>query len=260
MLAGCDGLSRPKAEFDPIAVRRPLNLVRQLGPDFTLAGSADTLHLRLTFDVPTGRNIFTTSANDTVLVARIFRFRGIHYFVQTSSDGADWVHATRIRRGQITGFNNGYEQMQALSKHILAGNLTELIRFRNITNDSLRLHFDKRQLHSFYAAQLDSLPVYELLANRPSSSSAEASASPASLVLGPYPNPASKQVTLDFATEAYRLIYLYNDQGSLLRTISAVGLRLTFSVADLSAGSYVLRVSQPNSKAAPLTRRLLVER
>ncbi|NVO83803.1 T9SS type A sorting domain-containing protein [Hymenobacter terrestris] len=180
--------------------------------------------------------------------------------MQTKSGRADWVHAAYIRRGQITGFNTGYEQMQALSKHILAGNLTELVRFRNTANDSLRLRFDKRKFRSFYAAQLDSLLVYELLANRLSNSSAEASASPASLVLGPYPNPASKQVTLDFATDANRLIYLYNDQGRLLRTFPTLGLRLTFSVADLSAGSYVLRVNQPSSEAAPLTRRLLVER
>ncbi|WP_019946200.1 T9SS type A sorting domain-containing protein [Hymenobacter aerophilus] len=259
LLAGCDGQSNPKAQFDPIAVKRPLNMTRKLSDEFTLVSPDDTLELRLAFDAATGRNTFITSTADTVLTARVFRFRGLYYFVETGSDGANWVHAARIGRGQVQGLNTGYRQMIALSGQVQQGNFSELVRFRNASNDSLRLRFDRRQLRNFYAAQLDSLPVYRLQTRESRSIPAEALAPSVAPVVGPYPNPARQQASLDFAIAADRLVTLCDEHGRLLRTFSAVGRRLTFSVADLPTGNYIVRIREGNGGAAPLALRLLVE-
>lgn len=260
LLAGCEGTSGPEAQFDPVAVRRPLNLARKLGPALTLAGVNDTFQLRLTFDGATGRTIFTTPTDDTVLVARVFRFRGLYYLVESGTHGADWVHAARIGRGQVQGLGTGYEQMRALSEQTRNGAFSELVRFRSAANDSLRLRFDRRQLRSFYAAQLDSLPIYRLLGAEHPTAPAEGPAPPAAAGLGPYPNPAQQQTTLDFPTAANRLVTLYNNQGYAIRTFPATDARLTFSVADLPAGNYVVRISGADAGVAPLVRRLLVQR
>ncbi|WP_190242456.1 T9SS type A sorting domain-containing protein [Hymenobacter lapidiphilus] len=235
-------------------------MAKKLGPNLTLAGPDDTLRLHLAFDVAMGSNIFTTPADDTVLVARVFRFRGLYYFVQTTHEGAHWVHAMRISRGQVQGFGTGYEQVLALSRRVKVGDFPELVRFRNAANDSLRLRFDKRQLRPFYVAQLDSIPAYKLLTTEPLPGPAKASVPPVAAIIGPYPNPAREQTTLSFATAANRLVTLYDNQGRRLRTLPTTGSRLTFSVADLPAGNYVVRISWPDSAAAPLTRRLLVQR
>lgn len=113
LLAGCDGQSNPKAQFDHIAIKRPLDMTQKLSNEFTLIGADDTLQLRLLFDAATGRNTFITSTADTVLSARVFRFRGLYYFVETSPNGASWVHAARIGQGRVQGLNTGYRQMVA---------------------------------------------------------------------------------------------------------------------------------------------------
>ena len=260
MLAGCDGemaALSPPAQFDAVAVRRPFNLLRVLGPRVTLAGLEDTLRLRLTYDARTSRNILTDEATDTVLAARVFRFRGLYYFVQTGPDAASWVHAVRIRRGEIRGFNTGYQQMWALSARVQRGDFAELVRFRNPAADSFRLRFDRKELRAFYLAQADSSPVYRLL---PLSSQAASPPTPISTArpTGPYPNPARELATLDFAESAARIVTLYDDRGRLWHTYPVNGPRLTFSVVGLPAGSYILRVGPTDSGEAAATYRLLV--
>ncbi len=162
LLAGCEG-EPPAAQFDALPVPRPLNLRRVLKSELTLAGSTDTLRLRLTYDARTGQNILTDATADTVLAARVFRFRGLYYFVQAGPDATSWVHSVRIRHGRIQGFNTGYQQMQALSLRVRRGDFAELVRFGNPVADSFRLRFDRRQLRDFYRAQADSSPVYRVL-------------------------------------------------------------------------------------------------
>lgn len=260
LLTGCDGSSGPEAQFDPIAVKRPLNLAKQLGSDLTFADANDTFRLHLAFNAVTGHNTFTTPAADTVLVAKVSRFRGLYYFVESNSNGAYWVHAARISHRQVQGLGTGYEQMQALSKQVRNGAFSELVRFRNAANDSVRLRFDRRRLRSFYVAQLDSTSTYSLLPPTLPTAPAEASTPPKVAVRGPYPNPAQEQVTLNFAAAANHLVTLYNSQGHHLKTLTSTSSRLTFSVGDLPAGNYVIRISWPDSSAEPLARRLLVQR
>ncbi|OWP64880.1 hypothetical protein CDA63_00540 [Hymenobacter amundsenii] len=260
LLAGCEGETinwQPAAQFDALPVPRPLNLRRVLEPEFTLVGPDDTIRLRLTYDARTGQNILTDATADTVLVARVSRFRGLYYFVQTGPDATSWVHAARIRHGRIQGFNTGYQQMQALSARVRHGGFAELVRFGNPRADSFRLRFDGRQLRNFYRAQTDSSPVYRVL---PSYQSARTLPAPQPATLtGPYPNPARDLVTLDFTEPAAGTVTLYDNQGRRQRTYPVTGPHLTFTVAELPAGSYLLRISQPEARGRVVTRRLLVE-
>ncbi len=259
LLAGCEA-ETPAAQFDALPVPRPVNLRRVLEPELTLAGPTDTLRLQLTYDARTGQNILTDATADTVLAARVFRFRGLYYFVQPGPDDAtSWVHAVRIRRGQIQGFNAGYQQMQALSSRVRRGGFAALVRFGNPAADSFRLRFDRRQLRDFYRAQADSSPVYRVL---PACQSVPASPPPLQLATptGPYPNPARNLATLDFAEPVSGTVVLYDNQGRCQRIYPVTGPRLTFSVADLPAGSYWLRISRTDTQAPAVTHRLLVER
>lgn len=261
-LMGCEGEIvnwQPPARFDAVVVRRPFNLLRVLGPHVTLAGPEDTLHLRLAYDARTSRNILTDEAADTVLAARVFRFRGLYYFVQTKPEAATWVHAVRIRRGEIRGLTTSYQQMWALSSRVQHGDFAELVRFRNPAAHSFRLRFDRKELRAFYLAQADSSPVYRLLLPASQAASPPISMSTARPT-GPYPNPARELTTLDFEHTSSRTVTLYDDRGHLWHTYPANGLQLTFSVAGLPAGRYLMRVSQDSSGGVTTTHRLVVEK
>lgn len=266
LLSGCDGAViswQPAASFDPVAVPRPANLARVLGPDVTLVGMADTLHLRVSFAPSTGITTFAAadSTQDTLHV-RAFRFRGYYYLVETMPDARQWVHAVRIRRGTVQGLGTGLEQMSALSRQVQQGLWSELVRYRNAGNDSLCLRFDRKTLRPFFEAQADSSPVYRIqrsirvdAARNTASEGYSFSASPRYSV---YPNPAHTEATVNFGSAAQRVTQLYSAVGTLLHTYPTQAGQLILSVEQLPAGTYTLRILTGPNKASDYLRLLVV--
>ncbi|PJJ59642.1 T9SS type A sorting domain-containing protein [Hymenobacter chitinivorans] len=255
LLTSCDG---PAARFDTFAVTRPINLARQLGSEVTLLGLQDTLQLRLNFDPGSGTTLVTRAQDSTVVLeARIFARRGLYYAVEDLKSGC-WVHALRIGKGQVQGLATGYKQMEDLSTLVQHGSFPELVRYRSLSDDSIRLRFEARPLRRFYLAELDSFPTYRLAP----ASSAVAAAKATAATAEPdrpslYPNPAATTTTLRCATAAPRTVRVYNHTGQLVHTVAALEAYTTIPVQDLPAGTYVVRVTQPAQPA--YTTRLLVQ-
>ncbi|WBO83541.1 T9SS type A sorting domain-containing protein [Hymenobacter yonginensis] len=258
LLTGCEA---PTTEFDVFALPRPVNLARVLGPAPVLLGEQDTLALRLQFDAATGFTSFALagdSADENWFTARAFRFRGLYYLVEEQPDSGYWVHAVRIRRGQVQGLSTGYHQMLDLSQDARQGRWPGLVRFRALSGDSMRLRFDRRQLRAFYAAEVDSFATYRIAtapAAKPGPASAHTTSTAQSISL--YPNPASTTATVNFGEAAARQVQLYNEQGQLLQAYTAASSQLALPVADLPNGTYLVRVTEAG-KARPATLRLLV--
>ncbi|UOQ70277.1 T9SS type A sorting domain-containing protein [Hymenobacter cellulosilyticus] len=253
LLTSCDN---PAVSFDSFAVTRPVNLARQLGPAVTLLGPTDTLQLRLHFDAASGTTLVTRAQDSAmILEARIFFRRGLYYAVEDWESGC-WVHALRIRGGQVQGLATGYEQMLDLSTLVQRGNFRELVRYRSLSNDSICLRFDARRLRSFYLAQLDSLPSYRLAPAQSAAPAARvAAATPDPDRPHLYPNPASTTTTLRFASAVPRTVRLYNAAGQLVQTIETLTASTALPVQDLPAGTYAVRITG----TTPQTTRLLVQ-
>ncbi|MDU0369410.1 T9SS type A sorting domain-containing protein [Hymenobacter endophyticus] len=259
LLSSCDGTLTswlPAASFDPIVGQRPVNLARVLGPDVTLLGSADTLRLRISFAPASGiTTIVAADSSQNPLYVRAFRFRGYYYLVETLPDARQWVHAVRIRRNTVQGLGTGLLQMENLSHLVQQGHWPELVRYRNAKNDSIRLRFSRKTLRTFFEAQADSLPLYRI--QPPTKPEVVprgvANGLPATPTYSVYPNPAQLEATVEFGSNVQRVIRLYTTAGVLLHTYSTSTHQLTFSVAHLPAGTYVLRVlTGAAGAAAPL--------
>jgi Secretion system C-terminal sorting domain len=214
-----------------------------LGPTPQLLGPLDTLALRLHFNAATGFTDFRLQNDSTTqswFTARAFRFRGLYYLVEKRPDAGYWVHAVRIRRGQVQGLGTGYRQMLALSEAAWRGRWPQLLAPEG---DSLRLRFDRQQLRAFYAAEVDNFATYRLAAAptaQPHSAPSATHISAPSPSL--YPNPASTIATLSFSDAAPRTVQLHDMQGHLLHSYSAPTTWLTIPVADFRNGPYMLRV------------------
>jgi len=237
LLGACDG---PAASFDKFSVSHPLNMQKVLGSEATLLSPDDTVHLRVQYDLATKENLFFNCDDSSLLVkAQVFYHRRLYYLVEQLPTSGYWVHAVRIRNNRIQGLTSGYKQMEDLSANIKQGRLAGLIRYRSLTDDSIRLRFDVKQLRSFYLAELDSFASYrlvpkaldsQLVALRPSSSPSL------------YPNPASSQTTLLFDSSALRTIQVYDKLGRLVQTFQSQGSEQSLSVQQLLEGSYSVRI------------------
>lgn len=167
VLGGLTGCESPSATFDAFRIARPQNLERHLGSRLQLLSATDTLDLRIHFDAATQRNVVTyTATGDTLLEATALRYRRLFYLVQEQPKAGCWVHAIRIRGNEVQGLASGWEQMSDLSQAIKHGRFPELVRYRNLINDSTRVRFDARQLREFYASEIDSFPVYRTTPSR----------------------------------------------------------------------------------------------
>lgn len=251
LLSGCES---PTVRFNTFVLPRAVNLVQVLGPEPLLLSSHDTLALRLQFNTATGFTDFrlrTDSVAQPWFTARAFRYRGLYYLVEERPETGYWVHAVRIGRGQVQGLGTGYRQMQALSEAAWQGRWPHLLA---PDGDTMRLRFDKKQLRTFYEAQIDGFAVYQLAAQHLPSPLP----TPTTLVAAPtlYPNPANTTVTIT-CTEALRAVQLYDEKGRLLHEYPLSAAQLTIPVARLATGSYLVRVF-PAGTGRPTTSRLAV--
>ncbi|MCR5888541.1 T9SS type A sorting domain-containing protein [Hymenobacter sp. J193] len=251
----------PTARFDAFPISRPQNLTRLLGSRVTLISPQDTLALEITFDPHTGLNTLRQGATDTMLTADVFRFRGLYYFVESLGDSSCWVHAVRIERGQVQGLNTGYWQMDSLTSLVKQNAWPELVRYHSAARDSFRLRFDRRVLRKFYAGQPGIFPIYRVqpqsTAQRALVTQPHTTAPDTSISL--YPNPASRQATLDFGTAADREVQVYTTQGGLIKTYSVKASLFVLPVAELPAATYLVRITSMNSSKPGRTLRLLVQ-
>ncbi|WP_185816859.1 T9SS type A sorting domain-containing protein [Hymenobacter metallilatus] len=257
LLTACE---EPAARFDEVVVARPLNLAQVLGPRGMLLAE-DTIQFGLTYDAQTGLNTFSIehdSSREEWLSAQAFRYRGLYYLVTARpNSGGSWVHAVRIRRGLVQGLNTGHAQMQDLSGAIEGGRFAQLVRFRSFSGDSVRVRFDKRQLHSFYAAMPDSFPAYRL---RPAVDARAVPLAGAQPTAAPelYPNPATTETTLRFSGPAHRQIQVLDLQGRLVGAFSTAAASFTFSTTNLPSATYLVRVESVGGR--PASCRLVVAR
>ena len=144
--------------------------------------------------------------------------------------------------------------MEDLSTLVQHSNFPELVRYRSLSDDSIRLRFSAPALRRFYLAELDSFPRYRVVASRPAVAQVLPAAE-ASVTLSP--NPAASHATLTFSTSAPRTVQVYSAQGRLVQTIPTQSLSQELAVQEWPAGTYIVRISSPTAKAQ--TARLLVQ-
>lgn len=242
------------ASFDAFPLPRAVNLARVLGPEPVLLGLQDTLALRLHFDAATGRTEFSMQEDSTMhswFTARAFRFRGLYYLVEERSDARCWVQAVRIQLGQVQGLGTGYHQMQALSQAVWQGAWPQLLVS---TDDSMRLRFNRQQLRKFYAEEVDRFTTYRLAGTSGAQAAARgANFTPARLI-SLYPNPASTSATVVFQDTAAHQVQLYDEQGRILQSYATAAHQQSFPVADLPAGTYLVRIQPAGGGPATMLR------
>lgn len=254
LLAGCEN---PSATFDAFRIAHPQNLERRLGSRLQLLSATDTLDLRVHFDVASQRNIITYAATgDTLLEATALRYRQLYYLVQQQPKAGCWVHAVRIRGNEVQGLASGWEQMADVSQAVREGQFSELVRYRNLVNDSARVRFDAKQLREFYTAEIDSFPVYHAVPQVAASGSQTVSSKLPAL----YPNPARDYTTLDFAVPASRVIHLFSATGQLLYRTETKNQTVILPVAQFPVGHYVVRSSSSLRNENSISQRLLIMR
>jgi len=253
LLTSCE---EPTATFEAFPLPRAVNMARVLGPAPLLLGPQDTLALRLHFDAATGLTNFAV-AGDSVLedwfTARAFRFRGLYYLVEEREDARYRVHAVRIRRGRVQGLGTGYRQMLALSQAAWQGRWPHLLT----DGDSMRLRFNRQQLRQFYTDEVAHFDTYRLAATPRAQAAAPGLALRAPQPMSVYPNPASTAATVVFRDTAARQVQLYDERGRLVQSYPTATNQLTFPVANLPAGAYLIHILSAG-KSSTATLRLAV--
>lgn len=251
-LTGCE---EPTVTFDAFVLPQPVDMTRVLGPAPRLLGPQDTLALRLHFDAATGFTDFRLQNDSTMhswLTARAFRFRGLYYLVENRPDDGYWVHAVRIRRGQVQGLGTSYRQMLALSEATWQGNWPQLLA---PNGDSMRLRFDRQQLRTFYATQVANCATYQLVVTPAARPHFVSSPPPVSgLHLSLYPNPASSTATVLLGDAAAYHVQLYNEQGHLVRSYQVSSSQLVVPVAALRNGTYLVRINSAGKRPSTTLR------
>jgi ribosomal protein S6 len=238
-LLGLLSCESPSATFDTFPIRHPQNLEKKLGSRLRLISAHDTLNLQVKYDPQSKRNIITQSGTqDTLLNAWALHHRRLYYLVQPHKDATYWVHAVRIRGNEVQGLATSWEQMMDLSQVVRQGAFPALVRYRSFTSDSSRLRFDVRQLHDFYAAEVDSFTVYQTV-----SATAHRSSSSMPDVPTLYPNPAQQQATLRFAEAGKRTVQVLSITGQCLYRTETDAHTLSLPVAQLPVGQYIVRAS-----------------
>ncbi|AHJ99227.1 hypothetical protein Hsw_3632 [Hymenobacter swuensis DY53] len=254
LLTGC---AEPPADFEAFKLPRPINMAQVLGNAPLLLGPQDTLMLRLRFDAATGYTEFSLQEDSTThswFIARAFRFRKLYYLVEERQNARYWVHAVRIRRGQVQGLGTGYRQMLDLSQAAWQGHWPQLLASNG---DSMQLRFNRQQLRKFYTEEVDRFTTYRLA----TTSAGQAATPSADLTptqsMSLYPNPASTSATVVFKDTAAHLVQLYDERGRLLQSYATTENQLSFPVANLPAGTYLVR-TRLAANGATLTLRLAV--
>ena len=254
LLSSCEG---PAASFDAFPLPRPVNLVHVLGSAPFLLGPSDTLALRLRFDAATGYTEFSLQEDSTTqswFTARAFRFRKLYYLVEERPNARYWVHAVRIRRGQVQGLGTGYRQMLDLSQAVWQGHWPQLLA---PNGDSMQLRFNRQQLRKFYTKEVDRFTTYRLATTSASQAATPSADLTPIQLISLYPNPASTSATVVFKDTAAHLVQLYDERGRLLQSYATAANQLSLPVANLPAGTYLVR-TQLAAKGPTLTLRLAV--
>ncbi|GAB3233814.1 hypothetical protein GCM10027346_22210 [Hymenobacter seoulensis] len=252
LLAAC---SDPAARFDEFAIHHPINLARHLGSAPALVGKHDTLTLHVRFDPTSGHSLITAEPlGDTLLFAPVWRYKQLYYVMERLRTTGCWVYGMQIKRGQVRGLNTGYKQMIDLTQLVKQEHFNDLVRYQNVAGDSIRLRFDKAVLHSFYVAELDSVPVYRILSVRDQPAVAASAIQPAL-----FPNPASTTTTLTLQEGSVYTVFLYDSNGEQLNTWRTSASQLSLSVRELKAGTYLVRSVSGDNRRQAYTSRLVVE-
>ena len=256
----------PSVYFEPYAVRHPLNLTRVLGEKVQLVSIQDTLAMHIVYEPTTGLNLLTNAANgDTLQRVWVTHYRRLYYFTWPINDTCYWVHAVRIRRGQVQGITDPYEQMKQLEHAIRTGRFPEILRHQDSIKGTMRLQFNRNVLRRFYAATLDSLPVYHIASYLPKPDSppppVAAQLPPtttAPLLRNLYPNPATDVVHVTLASSSPCKLSVFDMAGRLMLATPAIPAVSILDVHQLPAGRYVVRICEPATGRAA-SHQLLVK-
>ncbi|MBC8084255.1 MAG: T9SS type A sorting domain-containing protein [Hymenobacter sp.] len=267
--AGCaemNGLLEwpPPVSFDRYSVRQPLDLTQVLGREARLLSAQDTLELRVRYDSATGLNLITdATTGDTLQRVWVTRHRQLHYFIWPINDTCYWVHAVRIRRGQVQGLTDASRQIKHLEQAVRAGRFAHLVRYQDSATGVLRLRFEPKALRKFYTTVLDSLPSYRMgpRLNRAATvrSASSPTPHPEPLLQALYPNPATGAVTLRLASRRSCEVTIFMITGELVQVSPVLTAASTLDVRQLPAGRYVVRVRESGT-GRTASRQLLIKR
>ncbi|MBD2767149.1 T9SS type A sorting domain-containing protein [Hymenobacter sp. BT664] len=262
----CDGL-RPPIAFSSPPNGKAENLQQILGSQLTLTSERDTQHVWVHFDPHTQLNLLAAAeTGDTLLLARVVRHHRLFYFIESASDSSYAVHAVRIRKRFVQGLNTNWQQMIYLDNATKRGHYGDLIQSRDLERGSQLLRFDLKSLHPFFRTVLDSLPRYSIThpevvspVQQPSRHVTISETSASTGPLSMYPNPATDQVTLSFATTGRWTAQLFSPDGQLVQTQQVQTSSVVLPLTQLPPGNYLVKLTA-DGKGYITTKHLLVQR
>lgn len=172
MLTSC-GLDVPKdfivkSSFDKPHPKRPRNLEKVLGSQFSIKRENDTISFKVNFNKISKVNVITeTNTNDTIFYGMVAKYKKLYYFNQQFNDSTFWIHAVRIRKGYIQGLQTEWGQMKAWDVEIDSlfsiqnedkNPLSSIVISYNPELERIRLTPKRKLIRAFYESIIDSMP------------------------------------------------------------------------------------------------------
>lgn len=213
-LSSCEGIV-PKTTFDSPFPKRNRDLTNILGERMTIKSGIDTLTLKV-YSTTNSNLIINEETGDTIFFGTVCKFRGLYYFNQQLNDTSYWIYAVKLTNNLVYGLNTAWAQTMLIDRAIESGTYQKLVKY--ISEESIYLHPDKRELRNLFAAIIDSIPLDTILEfQEVTSSSTDITESFApidpedfELFSKVYPNPATNFINIELQQKD-KITYLLTD-------------------------------------------------
>jgi hypothetical protein len=184
----------------------------------------------------------------------------------------------QVKRNYVQGLVYGSRQLDSLHKCIDRGQFADLlvddyhrakVKEKDIDDDGARLRYDAKTLHPFYKSAVSAYEPYRIVpAVEFAAAVAKATPQPATkleatalpLKASVFPNPANRQVTIQYSSALPHTVQLLALNGQVLHTERVASTATsTLAVDKLPAGAYMVKVTE-DSTGRTASQRLLVQR
>lgn len=160
---------KPESAFTQTISKRNVNLVRKLGPSFSLIEGRNTVTYKLEFDNETDFNTILTEKGDTVFSGTVNRFKGLYLLNNKLSSGNYLIHALKVTDSTMTGLNSEMDQAYLIDQQIKKGKLSEAILD---SAETVLINPDNKTADILFYTILRKIDIYKRADYKPSSKKA----------------------------------------------------------------------------------------
>lgn len=246
--------------------KRKKDLRWKLGNSFMVKNGKDTSNYSIKYDDASKTNYIISESNDTIFKGSISKYRGLYYFDYQLNDTSFWIYTVEINTGifdevkTIRGMGEMYSQMLMLKEEIEKGNFSSLIQYKDTNENNYRLEPDKKIMHEFYTAAIDSFKYDTLILKEDIISekiendlnilideSISVDFEDYLIYSNVFPNPFAESFTIKLNESSNYKYELFDKSGKLMQSAVFKGYTKKVNAGNLSSGLYILKITDLNT-------------